>query len=123
MKPFDLEKALNGHPVVTRDGRKVTEIHYFKTVGRHYKLYGAVNEPEYGDSVHSWTDQGIFQKGKESHLDLFLESVQKTVYINVFRTLDHPRLYSGVHETEESARAACSLVQCVAVAVPVTFEE
>ncbi len=30
-KPFNLEAALAGEPVETRDGRKVTEIHHFKT--------------------------------------------------------------------------------------------
>lgn len=30
MKPFDLEKALNGAPVVTRDGRDVEGLHLFK---------------------------------------------------------------------------------------------
>ena len=29
MKPFDLEKALNGAPVITRDGREVTQLHLF----------------------------------------------------------------------------------------------
>jgi hypothetical protein len=32
MKPFDLEKALAGQPVVTRDGRKVLELHLYKNV-------------------------------------------------------------------------------------------
>lgn len=31
MKPFDLQKALAGDPVVTRDGRKVTEVVHMKT--------------------------------------------------------------------------------------------
>lgn len=31
MKPFDLTRALAGEKVITRDGQKVTEIHFFKT--------------------------------------------------------------------------------------------
>ena len=31
-KPFNLERALAGDKVVTRDGREVTEIYYFKTL-------------------------------------------------------------------------------------------
>lgn len=30
LKPFDLERALAGDPVITRDGRSVQEIHHFK---------------------------------------------------------------------------------------------
>jgi len=32
MKPFDLIEALSGKPVVTKSGKSVSEIHYFKTV-------------------------------------------------------------------------------------------
>lgn len=31
MKPFDLKKALAGAPVQTTDGRRVSEIHFFRT--------------------------------------------------------------------------------------------
>ena len=31
-KPFNLERALAGDKVVTRDGREITEIYYFKTL-------------------------------------------------------------------------------------------
>lgn len=38
MKPFNLEKFLNGEPAITRDGRKVIDWKYFKNAENGYKL-------------------------------------------------------------------------------------
>ena len=43
MKPFNLERALAGDPVVTRDGREVTEIYYFETCIKPYPVAAISN--------------------------------------------------------------------------------
>lgn len=40
MKPFDLQKALAGAPVVTRDGNKVLQLHRFTDVTGPYQMLG-----------------------------------------------------------------------------------
>lgn len=42
MKPFDLEKALVGAKVVTRDGDEVTGLHLFEAGNNPEPLYGMV---------------------------------------------------------------------------------
>lgn len=42
MKPFDLEKALAGERVVTRDGDEVTQITKFDLIRSEYFIRGVV---------------------------------------------------------------------------------
>jgi len=70
--PFDLEKALNGAKLVTRDGREVTgfekrlgheEAHPFCYIGQIAKEW----------SKDAFTDEGkYYSNSKESKVDLFL---------------------------------------------------
>lgn len=71
-KPFSLEKALAGHPVVTREGRRVTQIAYFPAAV--YGVYALVD----GDPcVGSYSNDGKKYQKAEDRYDLFLEA--KTV--------------------------------------------
>lgn len=54
MKPFDLEKALAGEPVVTRDGLPVTNLHLINE-NVPYPLVGILN-----DRLQTWTKDGRF---------------------------------------------------------------
>lgn len=67
MKPFNLEKALAGDPVVTRGGQKITEIRYFNKRDK-YKLL-ALSED--GDLL-AYDDKGIFCHQTQPHYDLFM---------------------------------------------------
>ena len=75
LKPFDLEKALAGAPVVTRDGRKVLEIFAFK---RLIALLGVSEQPvmalvEGDDSPVRFTVNGnYFSSSASSDYDLFM---------------------------------------------------
>ncbi len=69
MKKFNLEEALAGKPVVTRDGRKVKELHLFKT-DCEYPLAGVL---EHDNDVLMFTKEGVFPKYfRENHFDLFM---------------------------------------------------
>lgn len=75
MKPFNLEQALKGKPVVTRDGRKVKHI----TIHSYGGLTALV--PLDGGLVTEWdyTDEGKFYpSGTMSDRDLFMASRQIT---------------------------------------------
>jgi hypothetical protein len=53
-KPFNLEKALNGAKVVTRDGREVTQLTCFDTSDNYeYSLYGVI-----GKDICCWARTG-----------------------------------------------------------------
>lgn len=114
MKPFDLQKAIDGHPLVTRDGREVTEFHYFKTSLKddcravvHGCIYGYKNDGT------NW--------GDENALDLFLKSEKKKLYFvlgaetkkgeyaiscRAYDSIERLKKFHG-DEIEETAQIVC----------------
>ena len=86
-KPFDLQKAMAGHPLVTRDGRDVTEFCYFRTRSV-YKVVAII----YGD-LCAYLDNGMTDNRRENNLDLFLKSEKKKLFVNIHLT---PNKF-GVH--------------------------
>lgn len=78
MKPFDLEKALAGDPVVTRDGREVTQIHLFDTTAKH-RLFGVL----FGE-VEAFSIDGRYWDNGDSEADLFMAPKKRTVWVNLY---------------------------------------
>lgn len=78
-KPFNLEEALNGAKVVTRDGREVKQLTFFEDV-KVFPLAGNA-----GDSLITvWNIDGTFmQNGDKSENDLFIAVETKSVWANV----------------------------------------
>lgn len=68
MKPFNLEKALAGEPVITRNGRRVLRIAHFPECGEHDRVVAAI-EGE-GD-VYTFYENGNFVN-EENEIDLFM---------------------------------------------------
>lgn len=70
MRPFNLKEALAGKPVVTRDGRAVTELHQFKGISdnRKFHIVGVLD-----GCITTYTLTGRHStSGLESHCDLFM---------------------------------------------------
>ena len=83
MKPFNLEEALAGKPVITRDLRKVTEIHHFTKASEdvQFTLYAVVE-----GLIHAYTLNGsFFTQGTTSDSDLFMEEPVVEKWFNVYR--------------------------------------
>jgi hypothetical protein len=80
-KPFNLEEALNGAKVVTRDGREVSQLTNFENLNDDYPLIGVVDR-----SIRTWTTQGLFVGAPlgESDEDLFLAVEPQRVWVNVY---------------------------------------
>lgn len=66
MKPFDLEKALAGEKVVTRDGREVGQIFRFDCVSKRC-IRGVVDR-----TILSWYECGSHFNETVNDLDLFM---------------------------------------------------
>ena len=85
MKPFNLEKFLEGEPAITRDGRKVIDWHYFKDVADKYKLACVIN-----GGVIFYTDKGIteysYKGDRDSPLNLFMEEKEVDLWIATYKT-------------------------------------
>jgi hypothetical protein len=67
MKQFNLTDWQNGEPVVTRDGRKVSELHYFETINTKYSVKAIIE-----GSLISVTINGRNKNNEcDSEYDLF----------------------------------------------------
>lgn len=78
MKPFDLEKALAGEPVVTRGGLPVTQLVNFDTKETGC-IYGVCE-----GFVYCWDTRGSFVKAGDHTFDLFMAPKTVTLHINVY---------------------------------------
>ena len=113
MKKFDLEKALSGERVITRNGKEVTGLHLFDV--DEYALCGVVDK-----SIHRWTKEGVFDlNSSQNDLDLFMPGEKKTMWVNVYGESGFYQL-SDLYPTKEEAleHGGKTLIDTV----PITFE-
>lgn len=80
MKPFNLQLALAGKPVVTRDGRKVAEIYHFKTLKSDYTVHASID----GYNREYTTEGMYYNNGSESVADLFMEEPVVEKWVNIY---------------------------------------
>jgi hypothetical protein len=101
MKPFDLEKALAGEPVVTRDGQKIIDIHYFKYVKTKFPL---VVHIENNSSVDHYTIKGKWTEDFENEeLDLFMYEPLIEMWVNLYQSGNEISI-GALYKTEELAK-------------------
>jgi hypothetical protein len=112
-KPFNLERALAGDPVVMRDGRPVTQITKFDIYGRR-ALHGVVE-----GHVISWFENGRYYSSGESSYDLLMAPKKRTVWVNMYG--DGWRCYW--YDSEEEADNNAMQYRTGNRAYPVEIEE
>lgn len=125
MKPFDLEAAKAGAPVMTGSGNDVTIFTYdFRSA---QPIVGYVHHRSLdSDTLCKWYRDGIYSTDKSpSCLDLVMAPVKVTMWANVYKN-DAGWFYTGagLYHTKEEARAATDLtLHCYVGAFPVEIEE
>ena len=123
LKPFNLEKALAGEKVVTREGKEVTQITKFDDLNSGLLFLAGVWEDKYlityGINGRLHADQS------DSHHDLFMAPKMKTVYINYYSDTQSAFQYSKKEYAEAAARVeACELQRFAdAIALPIEIED
>jgi hypothetical protein len=100
MKPFDLEEALAGKPVVTRVGSTVNQIVKFDVIENPYCIAGVVH-----GNIETWFINGKYSPNKhESNFDLFMATESKFIWINLWQQLHENGNYvTTVHTREDLA--------------------
>ena len=93
MKPFDLEAALAGAPVVTRSGKPVTQLVKFDAIRSPFNLFGVVD-----GEVYSWGESGGY--------DLFMATVKREGWINIYKDLSMCCIHPTKEKADENAGAA-----------------
>ena len=92
MKPFNLEQALAGKPVVTRDGREVTQLHLFDC--NKFPLVCVI-----GGYTTTMTKTGTENIGVSSDNDLFMASEKVIKWVNIYKgNFCSPYLYDSKEE-------------------------
>jgi hypothetical protein len=102
LKPFDLEKALAGEPVVTRDGINVEEIFYFaKALHVRRKLCSI-----FGGRYYFYEENGKYLQDQDYCLDLFMAPKKKKLYIAIkkIKDSDQPITHRSSSAYEEEWR-------------------
>ncbi len=123
MKEFDLEKAKQGHPVCTRDGRDVEILKFDLKASLGERLLGLIKEYAYEFSK-AWFKDGRFG-GEWGHpYDLFLKSEQKEGWVNVFDSPIGAVARPIIYKTKEEALSEPATDQEDYIdTVPIKWEE
>ena len=118
MKKFDLQKALSGERVITRNGKEVTGLHLFG-VDNELPLFGIVEK-----ELHRWSKTGrLFTGSKDSYLDLFMPGGKKTMWVNIYKGVDWFCSSNILYESKVNALIhADNKSRTLIDTVPVTFE-
>jgi hypothetical protein len=106
LKEFNLERALAGDPVVTKDGRKILDIHLFTDALEKvaYPIYALVDENErYSKRIESFTKYGAYSF-EQNDFDLFMAPKSQKYYVSIFFDESAERIRCG--EAELSMRLA-----------------
>jgi hypothetical protein len=102
MKKFNLEEALAGKPVVTIDGREVSQLTLFYDVPFHRKLVGVVD----GDFCY-WTESGSCWLGGKLYVDdLRMDPKKIKRWVNVYPAETGYIVSGSVHSDEKEAAKA-----------------
>lgn len=118
MKLFNLQEAIAGKPLVTRDGRDVTQFVKFD-VDTYFVLFGVVD----GGICH-WNCLGRSARihthiHKDCADDLFMKTVKKRVYVTLYKS-GHFGMYENENDAQEAGINSYS--GTFAIAVPIEIE-
>jgi hypothetical protein len=113
MKPFDLEAAKAGTPLITRDGRKTRLIAHIPELQVGYRVIAVI---EGNDATSEHFEDGRIYQDADNDGDLFMHADTRTVYVNIF-----PGGHADWFDTESEARAGLN-ARALKIAAPVTFE-
>lgn len=103
-RPFDLEAAKRGEPLVTRDGRKARFIAHVPDADEEHRLVIFIEATR---RCFEYCDDGRFYAESGSDIrDLFMAPVVKQLWVNVYKDTQG-RLFTGsAHSSEYGAKQA-----------------
>lgn len=117
MKPFDLEAAKRGDPIVTRDGRKVTFVGHIPEAGPTFRVLAFI---EGNDRATTYYECGAYTKINQTSIDLFMGTRKRTVYVNLWPISEcygNALWYDSIDEARNANTGA------FATAMPVEIED
>ena len=120
MKPFDLEAAKAGKPVVTRNGNSVRIICW--NVKSTFPIVALVSNDGEESLCHVRNNGTFYNKDTEHHFDLFMAPDIKTGWINIYYS-DFDIYPGSVHPTKERAEQVIEGPDEKVATIQITWEE
>ena len=112
LKPFDIQKAREGKPVCTRDGRKARIICFDRK--SETPITVLVTEINGIEAVYSYPNNGIWDSPENTNgCDLMMLPEKKEMWINIYKSIYKsttnyiPR--GSLYDTEEDAKAGADM--------------
>ena len=102
-KPFDLQAAIAGKPIVRRDGTPVKFVTYHEGVTDGYPVVVIVN-----GTLNSYMADGSAYDDGEDDLDLVMVTEKKKVWINTYKEWDgevNAISYRSEHEAKHDSES------------------
>ena len=99
MKPFNLQDAIAGKPIVCRDGTPAKFLYYSEDVEPGWVVGVSRDRSLYGVSA-----SGNYLSEGQHQADLFMAAEQDTVWINVYRDKSGEVFAGGTHPTADRAK-------------------
>lgn len=109
LKPFDIQKAREGKPVCTRDGRNARIICFdreFIYEGQNYCIVALINDGPHNETVYSYTENGLYNSNKIHNNDLMMFSEKKERWANLYRDDCNNYGVGPVYSTKRNALVA-----------------
>jgi hypothetical protein len=98
MEKFNLERALAGEPVCTRDGNEVTQLTYFEAPKDPYPVVGVLE-----GEVCGWQTNGRFLESENISKDLIMKPKENAIWVNLYKDYNG-KLFAGCsHDSEKEA--------------------
>ena len=102
LKPFDIQKAREGKPVCTRDGRKTRILCYDFKQNEEYPILVAVENKDGKECALLYSNDGISEMYKSSNNELAMLPEKKEGWVNVYKK-EQNRYVKGIFPSREIA--------------------
>lgn len=123
-KPFDLEAAKAGAPVVTEDGCPVRILCFDMKNPSGFELVGLVTTDRGSEQAFTWNKEGRIGCFMSDYAkDLRLTPVKRTGWVNIYRNGGGVLTGETVHATQEDAITVGRAEDTYIATVPVEWEE
>lgn len=112
MKEFDIQRALNGSRVITKEGKEVKNLTHLKDLTEdEFKLVGVV-----AGELYRWTEDGV-SVFEDDAFDLYLETEKCEGWANVYRDFNGKvtfgrTVYGSITDAENSGRNSANKYVC-----------
>ena len=125
LKPFDIQKAREGKPVCTRDGRKARIICFDAKRKDEKSIIALVPSKEYVgfEDLIAYPDNGNYYGGHENDGDLMMLPEKKEGWVNVYKGIDGITFSKHPYPSKEEAIKSAGIMSNRIDTVKIYWEE